>query len=206
MSALDTTSGCRSTALKDVTTSRRSSAFSRARISFLKSKYSNTSTSGGEPVDVVGEVVRQPVGVGQQVGEGVVRGVVERPAGGLLDLDLEPVRVVVLRRQLAHRLPVGLEDAVEASQDREREDHVAVLVGAVGAPKLVGDRPDETTEGAHKAPYEDHSTTDAGRPARARACRPNRWRRTVCSSRCVTRTSSRITTPRVPRGRQQRPA
>ena len=45
---------------------------------------------GGEPVDVVGEVVRQPVGVFQQVGERVVRGVVERPPSGLLDLELAP--------------------------------------------------------------------------------------------------------------------
>ena len=59
---------------------------------------------------------------------------------------------------VSDRLAVGLQDAVEAPQDREREDHVAVLVGAVGAPKLVGDRPDETTERAHKAPYENHST------------------------------------------------
>ena len=120
---------------------------------------------GREPVEVVGEVVRQPVGVGQQVGEGVVRGVVERSAGRLPDLDLEPDRVVVRRRQCAHRVTVGFEDAVEAAQDREREDHVAVLVGAVGTPKLVGDRPDEATEGAHKTPHDAHSAMDVGYPS-----------------------------------------
>jgi hypothetical protein len=88
---------------------------------------------GGEPVDVVGEVVRKAVGISEQVGEGVVRGVVEGAASGLLHLDLEPVRVVVRRRQLADGGPVGLEDAVQASQDGEWEDDVAVLVGAVGA-------------------------------------------------------------------------
>jgi hypothetical protein len=110
----------------------------------------------GEPVDVVDQVVLEPVRVLQKVGEAVLRGVVERSAGGLLDLELEPVRVRVHRGQVPDGLAVGLQDAVEAPKDREREDHVSVLVGAVGAPKLIGDRPDETTELANKTPHRNH--------------------------------------------------
>jgi hypothetical protein len=62
-------------------------------------------------------------------------------------------RWVLFFGKLANRLAVRLEDAVEPAQDREREDHTAVLVGAAGAPKLVSDRPDEATERAHRVPY-----------------------------------------------------
>lgn len=109
---------------------------------------------GGEPVDVVSEVVHQPVRIGQQVRELVVGGVVERPPCGLLHLDLEPVRVLVPRSQLPYRRPVRLKYTVEPSQDRERKNHSPVLVGAIGASKLVSDRPDEATERAHKVPHE----------------------------------------------------
>ncbi|USY20736.1 hypothetical protein NE857_03505 [Nocardiopsis exhalans] len=94
---------------------------------------------GGEPVDVVSEVVRKPVRICQQVREPVVGGVVERPPRGLLNLDLEPVRVLVPRSQLPYQRTVGLKDAVEPSQDREREDHCPILVGAIRTPKLVSD-------------------------------------------------------------------
>ncbi len=113
---------------------------------------------GGEPVDVVDEIVFEPVRVLQKVGEAVLRGVIERPASLLLDLDPEPVRVLVCRSQVSDGLEVRLQDAVEAPKDRERENHVSVLVRAVGTPKLVGDRPDETTERTHKAPYGNRST------------------------------------------------
>lgn len=46
----------------------------------------------------------------------------------------------------------------QSSRRSGREDHAAVLVGAVGTPKLVGDRPDETPERAHKAPHRNRST------------------------------------------------
>jgi len=43
---------------------------------------------------------------------------------------------------------------LRAAQNRERKDHVSILVGAVGASKLVGDRPDEATECAHRVPHD----------------------------------------------------
>jgi hypothetical protein len=83
----------------------------------------------------------------------------------MTDPDSEAVGILALRRDLANGVPIGL--AVQAPQDRERQDHGAVLVGAVGAPQLIGDRPDETTEAARRSPsrlarlnYAECSTTD----------------------------------------------
>ena len=121
---------------------------------FLKVEVFEHVDVGGEPVDEIDQVVREPIGVGQQVGERVIRGIVERPPGGLGDLDLEPVWIVILLGQLPHGVAIGLKHAIQASQDRERKNHIAVLVGAIGAAELIGDRPDEASERAHTSPLD----------------------------------------------------
>lgn len=97
---------------------------------------------GREPRDVVDQVGSKLIGLSEQLCEVVRAGVVEAEARLLADLDVERTAVVLLR-QRPDLIAGGFKDAVETTQDRERQDHPAVLVGLVDATKLVSDRPHE---------------------------------------------------------------
>lgn len=100
---------------------------------------------GREPRDVVHQVRPQALRVLQEPGEVEGAGVVEREPGLTFHLDVKGA-AGVLRGQRPHLVAGGFEDAVEASQDRERQDDPAVLVRLLHAAELIGDPPHEVAQ------------------------------------------------------------
>ena len=98
----------------------------------------------GEPGDVVAQVAGHVVGIGKQRREGVLRRVVERLAGGMRQ-HRTPVLEVLgeLGGSLQHLVLGGLEHAVESAENRQGQDHPAVLGLLIDTPQQVGHRPDE---------------------------------------------------------------
>ena len=103
---------------------------------------------GREPLDVVDQVVSHPLGIAHQGRERPPRRVVERQLelgfkhdGGV---DLARLNLFVLGK---HLVLGRFEDAVQAAQDGERQNHVAVLVGLIRPPQQVGDLPDQIRVG-----------------------------------------------------------
>ena len=95
---------------------------------------------GREAGDVVHQVRPQPFGVLQKTGEIEGARVVERQPRLALDLHVERP-TVVFGGELPHLVAGGFEDAVQAAQDSERQDHPTVLVRFVHAAQLIGDTP-----------------------------------------------------------------
>ena len=98
-----------------------------------------------EAGDVLLQVGRDVVGVVGELGEVEAAGVVEGLAGGVVEDRLEVLHRAALEAFVSgqHLGLGGLKDAVEATQDGERQDHLAVLGRLVGAAQQVGDDPDE---------------------------------------------------------------
>jgi hypothetical protein len=139
-----------------------------------------------ELLDHLARARREPSDIGAHVA-GNVRGVVEEASEverarvvELLARDgLEDgLHVLNLALQLHRSFEDGclgrLEDAVESSQDDERQDHAAILGLLVDATQLVGDRPDE----GRVVPNTGIAHLRNGTPARPslRLCRPRRLR------------------------------
>ena len=103
---------------------------------------------GRERGDVAAEVLRDLIRVVEQPREVEPRGVVERPPRGPLKQLRPDVRAVagVLLVGLEDRLLGLSEDAVEAPEDCEREDHLAVFVALVRTSEQVADAPDEVRQ------------------------------------------------------------
>jgi hypothetical protein len=95
-------------------------------------------------LDVVDHVVGHSLGVTDQGGEAPTGGVVERQLEfGLqhhVGIDFGRGDLLVLGE---HLILGRLQDAVQAAQDRERQDHVPVLVGLIRPPQQIGDLPDQ---------------------------------------------------------------
>ena len=104
-----------------------------------------------EPGDVVDQVGPQPLRIVEQEGEVERAGVVERQPGLASDLHVQRPTGILLG-QLADLVAGGFKDAVQAPQDRERQDHPAVLVRLVHPAELVGDTPHEVAQLAHRSP------------------------------------------------------
>lgn len=98
-----------------------------------------------EPGDVVHQVGPQSLGIFQQTGEVEGAGVVEPEPGIAFHLDIER-SAGVLGGQRAHVVASGFQDAVQAPQNRKRQDHAAVLVRLVYAAQLVSDAPHEIAQ------------------------------------------------------------
>ncbi len=102
----------------------------------------------GETFDVVEQVVDEAGRVGGELAEVPDGGVEERQPELRLEhderVDAEALGILVFGDHLALG---GGEDRVEAAQDRERQDDVAVLVGLVRAAKQVRDVPDQAGVG-----------------------------------------------------------
>ena len=100
---------------------------------------------GGEVADVGAEVLCQVVRVVEQPLEVEPGRVVERPARRLLKEALAHVLVPagIPGVGVKHRLLRLLQHAVEAPQDGQGEDDLAVLVSLVRASQQVADAPDE---------------------------------------------------------------
>ena len=107
---------------------------------------------GGELGDVVDEVVAEPVGILLESGEVVVGSVVEVEPELLADLHVEDLWTGLGLGECTDLVAGGFEHTVEATQDRHREDDIAVLAGPVDAPQLVSDSPHKVTEVAHRLP------------------------------------------------------
>ena len=83
--------------------------------------------------------------VGEELLEGQGRGVVDLDAGDGLEHRTDVVELAIEGGEAATHLVLrGLEHAVEAPQDDERQDGLAVLVRLVVAAQQVGDGPDES--------------------------------------------------------------
>ena len=90
-----------------------------------------------EPGDVVDQVGPQPLRIVEREEKSDGAGVVERQPGRASDLRQRPTGILL--GQLADLVAGGFKDAVQAPQDRERQDHPAVLVRLVHPAELVGD-------------------------------------------------------------------
>src|SRR5271155_1074292 len=91
--------------------------------------------------------------------------------GGMMAVIAEPARLDLHgdwpnRASGQHLVRGWLQDAVQAAQDRERQDHVAVLVGLVGTAQQVGDLPDQIGIGlCHASPPGNCSSGRLTRPS-----------------------------------------
>ena len=103
---------------------------------------------GGEVPDVGAEVLCQVVRVVEQPVEVKPGCIVERPSGRPLEEALAHALVpaCVPGVGVKHHLLRLLQSAVEAPQDRQGEDDLAVLVSFVRATEQVADAPDEVGE------------------------------------------------------------
>jgi len=101
-----------------------------------------------EARDVVAEVGGRLRRVGQKPVEVVAGGVVEGEAGGSLQLAAPVFQAAVAQLGVPRQdlLLGGSEDAVEAAEDGEREDHVLVLPALEAVADQVRDVPDEADD------------------------------------------------------------
>jgi hypothetical protein len=100
---------------------------------------------GGEAVDVIQKVLGEAIGVGLELFEVVLAGVVELLAGGLLKHFVDVAGALALQLPtLFEDLGFGVvEDAVEAAEHGHGEHDLAVFGRAVGAAEQIGHVPDE---------------------------------------------------------------
>ena len=100
---------------------------------------------GREPGEVGGEVRAHVVGKFQQIDERILGGVVERLARSLLEQRVAGLfrRRLVFLGGLANGLAGRLKHAIETTQERERQDHVLVILGLVVVLDEVGNLPEE---------------------------------------------------------------
>ena len=95
-----------------------------------------------EALDVVEDVRLDVGGVIQELGEVELGGVEEAVARGLLQEGVQrDVQVLLGLCFLQDGVLGGVQDAVQAAEDGEREDHRAVLRRFVGAPQNIRDAP-----------------------------------------------------------------
>ena len=102
-------------------------------------------TLAEKPGEISGKIGHDVGGPLDQFVKGIFGGVVETLAGGFRQQGVAGLlggRLVFLRR-LAHRLPGGLQHAVQTAQQGEGQDHVFVILGVVVVLDQVGDFPEE---------------------------------------------------------------
>ncbi|GMA92003.1 hypothetical protein GCM10025869_25320 [Homoserinibacter gongjuensis] len=102
-----------------------------------------------EPCDEVDEVIGESVGILHELRERPAARVGETEARLLADQGIAATTLGVRGNDALHRFMRALEHGVEATQDRHRQDDVAVLMRLVNAAQLIGDLPDEVAESAH---------------------------------------------------------
>lgn len=109
-----------------------------------KSNFSMTSRVFVERGDPGAEVGCDLGGVGEDLLQGQRAGVVDLDAGDRLENRADVIDAALEGREAAPDLQLrGLEDAVEPSQEDERQDGPPVLRLLVVAPEQVGDGPNE---------------------------------------------------------------